>query len=256
MGLYEQHYLKHYGVKGMKWGVRRYQNEDGTLTALGKERYYTEDEQRKTYERARNFVVKEGYGNSLKITGDKDLEDAASFLKEQSKIVHRKYSEYAESCATDIDDMPNKRDFINEVKKRLDRDFGSPYQVDDPEFLWIDAWDTIDDIVESGKFESQQTKQARQNLAESVEQYRSNLKTVADSIVGKYGNQPVSYVEKGFLSRKKITSTYKDAVNNTLYDLGGGLTMRHLLRGDFYVDNGEWLDSITDAVVDEWKNSK
>jgi hypothetical protein len=23
MGLYEQHYLKHYGVKGMKWGVRK-----------------------------------------------------------------------------------------------------------------------------------------------------------------------------------------------------------------------------------------
>lgn len=28
--------LQHYGVKGMKWGVRRYQNKDGTLTSLGK----------------------------------------------------------------------------------------------------------------------------------------------------------------------------------------------------------------------------
>lgn len=39
MGLYEQHYLKHYGVKGMKWGVRQYQNEDGTLTDEGKKHY-------------------------------------------------------------------------------------------------------------------------------------------------------------------------------------------------------------------------
>ena len=31
--------LKHYGVLGMKWGVRRYQNKDGTLTNKGKKRY-------------------------------------------------------------------------------------------------------------------------------------------------------------------------------------------------------------------------
>ena len=30
--------LMHYGVKGMKWGVRRYQNADGSLTPKGKKR--------------------------------------------------------------------------------------------------------------------------------------------------------------------------------------------------------------------------
>lgn len=32
-------YLVHYGIKGQQWGVRRYQNEDGTLTSEGKRRY-------------------------------------------------------------------------------------------------------------------------------------------------------------------------------------------------------------------------
>lgn len=35
---YYTNHLAHYGVKGMKWGVRRYQNKDGSLTALGKRR--------------------------------------------------------------------------------------------------------------------------------------------------------------------------------------------------------------------------
>ena len=32
-------YLKHYGVKGMKWGIRRYQNKDGSLTDAGRKKY-------------------------------------------------------------------------------------------------------------------------------------------------------------------------------------------------------------------------
>lgn len=45
--------LYHHGVKGMRWGVRRYQNKDGTLTEEGKNRYGTAldlyQEQAKTY---------------------------------------------------------------------------------------------------------------------------------------------------------------------------------------------------------------
>ena len=44
--------LYHYGILGMKWGVRRYQNKDGSLTPKGKKRY-SED-----YNESRNIKRK------------------------------------------------------------------------------------------------------------------------------------------------------------------------------------------------------
>lgn len=41
--------IKHHGIKGQKWGVRRYQNEDGSLTAKGKQRYGTKENFEKQY---------------------------------------------------------------------------------------------------------------------------------------------------------------------------------------------------------------
>lgn len=59
--------LCHYGVKGMKWGVRRYQNKDGTLTVEGKKR----------------DVYKRRVASANKTS--KDVEDIVSTLSQEEK---------------------------------------------------------------------------------------------------------------------------------------------------------------------------
>lgn len=41
--MWNYNYLCHFGILGQKWGVRRYQNPDGTLTSEGRERYLGND---------------------------------------------------------------------------------------------------------------------------------------------------------------------------------------------------------------------
>ena len=51
--------LMHYGIKGQKWGIRRYQNEDGSLTSAGRKKYRQEikEENKKAFEYGREASI-------------------------------------------------------------------------------------------------------------------------------------------------------------------------------------------------------
>ena len=46
----ENNYLVHHGIKGQRWGIRRFQNEDGSLTNAGKKRYSYREQDINKYE--------------------------------------------------------------------------------------------------------------------------------------------------------------------------------------------------------------
>jgi hypothetical protein len=57
--MYED-YLMHHGILGQKWGVRRFQNSDGSLTAAGRERYGISEKQVRKDQARMNFTAKMG----------------------------------------------------------------------------------------------------------------------------------------------------------------------------------------------------
>lgn len=53
--------LYHHGIKGQKWGVRRFQEKDGSLTPAGKERYYVESDKKEIQNDAKSSTIPKGF---------------------------------------------------------------------------------------------------------------------------------------------------------------------------------------------------
>jgi len=86
--VYRQPYpneLYHYGIQGQKWGVRRFQNPDGTLTAAGKQRYgFPVNDETIKYKRL-------GHGNRIERTyakrEAKDIRNERKYEKREEKLL-------------------------------------------------------------------------------------------------------------------------------------------------------------------------
>ena len=72
--------LIHYGIPGMKWGIRRYQNKDGSLTNAGKKRYQKSEEQVKSEKQKRSDSKNRG------TLSDEELQSKIKRLKMEKEL--------------------------------------------------------------------------------------------------------------------------------------------------------------------------
>lgn len=82
-------YLAHHGILGQKWGIRRYQNEDGTLTEAGKHRYQNNA-------KTMTETAKSGGRSATRAA-------AAAFIGSSAKSHFNKLASFAGKAARDAD---------------------------------------------------------------------------------------------------------------------------------------------------------
>ena len=90
----------HYGVKGMKWGVRRYQNKDGTLTNTGKKRLI-EEQRTKNTAKTQNDVE-----NIISSLNKKERERMGLVNDNDKYKTPDEYKLVAKRCMEKIGDIP------------------------------------------------------------------------------------------------------------------------------------------------------
>lgn len=110
--------LYHHGIKGQRWGVRRYQNPDGSLTAAGQKRY-DRDIRENNAKKKENRAIIDGPDPKRWVTEDldrsKQVVDAHSDLVKELKKLEQTTTPKPTTKRLDLSKMSDKelRDQIN-----------------------------------------------------------------------------------------------------------------------------------------------
>ena len=112
-----EQYLAHHGIQGMHWGVRRFQNDDGSLTPAGKERYGADGSNNKK-------SLRERINHARKVRKDAKKIEQEEFEKEVNKSeLHKVWSESLKKVreeleGLDVDEMGEDHPYIQKLKAR------------------------------------------------------------------------------------------------------------------------------------------
>lgn len=123
--------IMHHGIKGMKWGIRRYQNKDGTLTNAGKKRYNKEVEklknERKTLNNQKRTQAKLNKLDEMRKENDRLRDEVNSKKKGSSSDDSNQRSNESQSSQSrtrsiqeETQDLRTRNDYLAEQKRQIE----------------------------------------------------------------------------------------------------------------------------------------
>ena len=217
-------YLIHYGTLGQKWGVRKYQNEDGTWTEEGLRR--RRKEQTDLYKSIKKDVKKgkfntDDYRYNSFVRSEIEKKDLYNLMKKRNKEqssydkINKKYKEYEDKYRK----VKNKYDKI--YQEEIDKELKNKKFKNENEryFAYEEArWRAEDkyrdqylnDLEKEGWSHKAPLKPSEDKLKELNMKTALTMDEISDSIVGKYSNKNIHSL--------KVNEPYRSYVNDIIRD--------------------------------------
>lgn len=166
--------LYHHGIKGQKWGIRRFQNPDGTLTSAGLrrqarlERVSIRQEVRNAKARAKadRKIAAIGHNKPVKKLTDDELKARISRLNMEKEYKILK---------ADVAGISTGKEIVNKILDRVAQKEANKIKMKELETRSIEAVKRADQARQQAKQAKQQAKQAERNMKRDEINKRQNL---------------------------------------------------------------------------------
>ena len=202
-------YLAHFGILGQKWGIRRFQNPDGSLTEEGRRRYGIGDSRdyNKNFEDVKNKKI-----------DNSDLHGYSTALQEHSdKIINDLFNKWTDASKEDIENVYKNPKAVDKCVEYLEDQLISYDNVDDEELIDMVIDEFIGDIPEEFMTKSSDYEKT---FNEAVDDYYNSVENFTKEIVGDLGDKKISSVKNTLFGKRNVDTgkTFEQEVKNILME--------------------------------------
>lgn len=229
--------LYHYGVLGMHWGIRRYQNKDGSLTKAGKQRY--SGTMSDVYKDLDSSIAKNKEAYQRVQENNSKIPDSADKLGKM-------YTDFYGSIKIDSDDVRNAIDkSVSEYKSQ----YKNARDPETKDFIIEEAGlDALDYLKIPDKIKSE-----HDSFRKLQDQYFNDVRTITSAVEKKYSNTTVLDVEKLYSREQSGAFAVDEAIDKKLHTFYNAFISRHF--EDYWIYDTDAMEKARVQITEEVKKA-